>query len=322
MKKEFKIVIAAILAIWIFLIGMEVGVYKEKRAYSEKDTTVSAPVVTTEPAAQTTEPSTQVAEPSTKATEPSTVATEPSLPAANTGVSEDNPLDPSEDTTQKTTAGATDDPSSLSKEQVLEQVVKYVTQVKGEQNMTANKKEDIKVELTDLSVAAAKSIVQGIIDGLAGSEEVTYTFSGGQGTDPDGKAVTPNDVIPPTGKAFSLTDAGVASGKAEKVGDNTVYTVVLVPESTTLESPEPVHNAAAIGYLNLGGLDLPSSVQLTKADMQYPGSTVTVTVDANDKVIALKNELPMTGVGEAKVIGMSGNAAFGGALNEEWTFTY
>ena len=324
MKKEFKIVIAVILAIWIFVIGMEVGVYKEKKsAASEPGTTVAAPVVTTtakqEPATQATEPSTEAAEPST---EPSTEDSEPSLPAANTDVSEENPQAPSEQASDVVPAGPTDDPASLSKEQVLEKVTKYMAQVKSEQNMTATKKENIDVELTDLSVSSAKNIVQGIIDNLAGSEEATFTFSGGQGTDPDGNAVTPNDVIPPTKKAFALTDAGVASAKAEKSGDNTVYTVVLVAESTTLENPAPAHNAVAIGYLDLAGLDLPSTVQLTKADMQYPGSTVVVTVDANDKVVALKNELPMTGVGEAKIGPLSGSASFGGALNEEWTFTY
>lgn len=323
MKKEFKIAIAVILAIWIFIIGMEVGVYKEKKSAAE-NTTAAAPTVSTpaEPATQPTEPvapsepSAPVLEPSEVPSEPSAPAVEPSVPAANTDVSDVQPSDAPADVP----APGGDDLASLTNDQILERVTKYVNQVKAEQNMTANKKENITVNLTDLSAPSLKSLVQGIIDNLAGAEEKTFTFSGGQAADGDG-TVTPNDVIPPTHKSFSLTAAGVASAKAEKVGDNTVYTVVLVEESTTLESPEPTHNAVAIGYLNLAGIDLPSIVTLTKADMKYPGSTVSVTVDANDKVIGLKNELPMTGAGEAKA-GLTGSASFEGALNEEWTFTY
>lgn len=317
MKKEFKVVIALILAVWIFIIGMEVGVYKEKKSATE-NTTAAAPVISTtqatEPATQATEPATQATEPATQATEPATQATEPSA-NANADVSD---TQPSEAPSQAAPAG--DDLSSLTNDQILERVTKYINQVKAEQNMTASKKEDIKVQLTDLSAPSLKGLVQSIIDNLAGSEEKTFTFANGQAADGDG-TVTPNDVIPPTHKSFALTSAGVASAKAEKVGENTVYTVVIVEESTTLESPEPAHNAVAIGYLNLAGIELPSIVQLTKADMKYPGSTVTVTVDANDKVIALKNELPMTGMGEAKA-GLTGSASFEGGLYEEWTFTY
>lgn len=318
MKKEFKVVIALVLAVWIFIIGMEVGVYKEKKSAAE-NTTAAAPVISTtqatEPATQATEPATQATEPATQATEPATQATEPSAPA-NADVSD---TQPSEAPSQAAPAG--DDLASLSNDQILERVTKYINQVKAEQNMTAAKKEDIKVELTDLSLSAAKSIVQGVIDNLAGAEEKSYVFANGQAADGDG-TVTPDNVIPPTNRAFGLTAAGVVSAKAEKVGENTVYTVVLAEEMTTLETPEPVHNAASIGYLNLAGIGLPSSIQLTKADMKYPGSTVSVTVDANDKVVGLKNEMPMTGVGEAKVLGMTGSAAFQGALYEEWTFTY
>ena len=314
MKKEFKIVIALILAVWIFVIGMEVGVYKEKKNAAE-NTTAPAPVVTTE--AKATEPATQPTEPATQATEPATQptqpATEPSVPAANTDVA----TQPTEAPTQ---AAPAEDPAALTNDQILENVVKYVNQLKAEQNMTAVKKEDIKVELTDLSVSAAKGAVQSIIDNLAGAEEKSYTFANGQAADGDG-TVTPDNVIPPTNKAFALTSAGVASASVEKVGDNTVYTVKLVEESTTLEAPAPVHNAVAIGYLDLAGLDLPG-VNLTKADMKYPGSTVSVTVDANGKVVGLLNEMPMTGVGEAKIGPLSGSASFGGALYEEWTFTY
>ncbi len=314
MKKEVKIAIAAFVAVWIFIIGIEVGVYKERKANFENSTTVAPPVITTEaPTESTTQPTTETTTQPTTQVIPSTDVVPSSDVNANVSVSE------------STTAALSNDPALMTKDQVLEKVVSYMAQVKSEQNMTAVKKENITVNLTELSISAAKSIVNTIISNLVGDgpTEVTYTFSGGQASDPEnnGNMVTPNDVIPPTSKAFSLTSAGVKEGKAEKIGDNTVYTLILVEESTTLDNPEPTHNAVAIGYLNLGGIDV-SPAKLTKADMHYPGSTVVVTVDANDKVIGLKNELPMTGDGEAEVWSMTGSASFEGALNEEWTFSY
>ena len=56
--------------------------------------------------------------------------------------------------------------------------------------------------------------------------------------------------------------------------------------------------------------------------MKYPGSTVSVTVDANDRVIKLYNELPMTGVGKAGIGPAKGSASFKGELKETWDFTY
>ena len=45
-------------------------------------------------------------------------------------------------------------------------------------------------------------------------------------------------------------------------------------------------------------------------------------LDKDGKVIYLKNYLPMTGGGEAKVMGLGGSAQFEGYLDEEWTITY
>ena len=56
--------------------------------------------------------------------------------------------------------------------------------------------------------------------------------------------------------------------------------------------------------------------------MQYPGSTVEVTVNPAGQVVKLVNKMPMTGYGAAKVTFASGNANFEGALDEVWEFTY
>ena len=124
----------------------------------------------------------------------------------------------------------------------------------------------------------------------------------------------------PTKKDFSAIEAGVASAKIEKVGENLKYTIVTNPEETTMASPVPTYNSTVIGYLDLAGLDLPFN--LSTADMKYPGSTISVTVTPDGKVVELVNKLPMEGTGAAKLLGREVFASFAGALDETWTFAY
>ncbi len=225
--------------------------------------------------------------------------------------------------------GATvNDPTQYTDDQVIEWINYYVNLVKSEQNMTAKKTESIKVKVLDCSVPSLTSTVNSIVDTLVGDggEAFTYTVSNGAVASTDDPETstsdTPFSIIPPTNKQFVVSKEGVVDAKAEvDANGNVTYTVILVPEDTTLASPEPFYNATAIGYLNLAGLDIPIA-KIEKADMHYPGSTVSVTVDANDKVIKLYNKLPMSGSGEASIYIASGTADFEGALDETWEFTY
>ena len=309
MKKEIKVIISIVLVVWFFVMGFELGAYKERKALSSVDTV--NPVVTTDPTTAPTQPST---------TEPTTMP-EPSV---------DDVTDPTEGTEEgDTTAPSqneeatpdTKDPLSLSKAEIVAEVNKYINQVKKEQNMTASTNGIVNVSVTDCSFSGAvgtiNKIITNITDSFGGA--ATYNFSNGQATDAEGNTVTPWDVIPPTKKDFSAFEAGVASAKVEKEGENLRYTIVMVEESTTLTSPVPTYNSTVIGYLDLAGLDLP--ITLTQADMKYPGSPVSVLVTPDGKVVELVNQLPMEGTGAAKIV-KDVFASFGGALDETWTFSY
>jgi hypothetical protein len=56
--------------------------------------------------------------------------------------------------------------------------------------------------------------------------------------------------------------------------------------------------------------------------MKYPGSTVSVVVNPEGKVVELINKLPMEGTGADKLLGREVFASFAGALDETWTFVY
>lgn len=307
MKKEIKVIIAVVLAVWFFVMGFELGAYKEKKAHST--------INTVNPVTTTTQPSTNP-EPIIT-TEPSTV-TDPTVTEPSESDVNDNTTTKQDETTKATEK----DPLNLSKDEIVAEVNKYVNQVKKEQNMTATGSGVVEVNVTDCSfqgaVSTINSIIKNITDNFGGDEN--YTFVNGQATDADGNTVTPWDVIPPTHKDFLAADAGVASAKVEKVGENLKYTIVMVNEDTTMESPVPQYNSTVIGYLDLVSLDLP--ITLTQADMHYPGSTISVVVNSDGKVVELINELPMEGTGAAKFLGREVFASFAGALDEKWTFTY
>ena len=61
MKKEIKIAIAVVLSIWFFVMGFEIGVYKERKAQVQSGNEVVNTVnPTTQPTAQPTVPPTTV----------------------------------------------------------------------------------------------------------------------------------------------------------------------------------------------------------------------------------------------------------------------
>lgn len=306
MKKEVKAIIGVVLAVWILLMGIEIGALREKKKIAADMATSTTATTTTLPT--TTQPVAPVnpnsADPNGGASQPANAATTPTTPS---------------------TPAVSDDVSSLTKEQIVAKVAEAVNKVKSEQNMTCQKTENITVNITELSAETLRSPVNSVVSSIVGDPtNETITVANGIATYPDGSTRPVKEAIPPSNNAtkdFALTADGVVNATAVKQGDNTVYTVVLIAETTTAASPIPTHNSKAIGYLDLMGLDLPG-VTITQADMQYPNSTVEVTVNAAGQVVKLVNKMPMTGTGAAKITFLSGNAKFEGSLDEVWEFTY
>ena len=308
MKREVKIAIAAALAIWFFVMGFELGIYKERRAQSKlASQTTPPPVVSTVPS---TQPGTA---PTTLPTVPSPDVTVAPSAAPSAG-----------DVTAAPSANNDKDVSKLSTDEIVSRVANAVNTLKQTPNFTADRKLNVVVKVVDCSVPSAVEKINEIITGVTSKAvpEETIVFTNGNAVNSKGEQLTAATAVPPENNNFTLTSAGVSSAKAEKQGDNTVYTINLIAESITGENPVPVHNAGSLGYLDITSLGLPSIVNITKANMNYPGSTMQITVDKDGKLIHMKNHLPMTGDGEAKVFGIGGSAQFEGYLDEEWTITY
>ena len=335
MKKEWKAVIAVILSVWLFVMGFELGSYKEKKNISKNNRTyVSAPATTAAPTTTAPAASSETELTLFSFDDPTTQAASDELQELLTTMDvPDTTAAPATTAAPGTTSAPTTttkaDPSSMSKKDVLAAVTTAMRQLKSEQNMTAIKTEATKLTLTDCSAKAAVGLVNRALENAGVNETVTYNFQNGQAVGvtqdgksaDDGKSVSPRDVIPPAGQDFSVSADGVQSATAKQEGPNTVYTIKLVKESTTLESPIPPHNAKAIGYVDFSQRKL-TGVTLSEVNMTYPGSVVTVTVNDAGKVVRLGEYLPLQGSGAAKVTVFSGTATFEGDVSATWTFAY
>lgn len=315
MNKQVKAVIGVVLAVWFFFMGFEIGSFNEKKKVSKEAPVTTAPVIATQ--AQTTAP--------TADTAPSTDETSAPVSDNNNETTKNEGSDkPSQQDTTKKNSEGKKDPSQMSSVEILAAVTSAMNKLAKEQNFTAERNEKVTIELTDLSVSSLKSMVNRIIQSLAGDETSSITFTNGLGSGKDGKDdvtdVKVFDVIPPK-DGFKLPLAGVQSAKATKNGDSITYEIVLVEESTTFTAPIPQYNSAAFSYLDLTSIDI-SGAQITDANMHYPGTTVTVTVDGEGRITNIHYYMPMDGNGSAKVIGLSGSATFQGSDDESWTITY
>ena len=214
------------------------------------------------------------------------------------------------------------DPSSWNTQQIIDKLTLAMNTTKSSTgSCTAHHKEGITVEITDCPGGnTVKNIITPLVDKFTPPTEEDITFANGAGTNAKGESITFNS-IPPVNKNFSLPAAGVASASASSDGTNTVINVTLVEEKTTLDSPVPQYTSNVIGYLNLNNLDL-GSVKITACDFTYTGSSVTATIDSNNRIVSIKYRLPMAVTGSGSMGFIKATVGFTGEQNEEWTFNW
>lgn len=214
------------------------------------------------------------------------------------------------------------DPSSWNTQQIIDKLTLAMNTTKSSTgSCTAHHKEGITVEITDCPGGnTVKNIITPLVDKFTKPTEEDITFTNGAGTNAKGESITFNS-IPPVDKNFSLPAAGVASASASSDGTNTVINVTLVEEKTTLDSPVPQYTSNVIGYLNLNNLDL-GSVKITACDFTYTGSSVTATIDSNNRIVSIKYRLPMAVTGSGSMGFIKATVGFTGEQNEEWTFNW
>lgn len=229
-------------------------------------------------------------------------------------------------TTESTTVATTTQPTTVAideTQEILDAITKGLSQLKSDNaSFIGEKTQVISIELLDCSVPAMVGTINWIIDFFEGEETYTYDFTNGKCIDPEKNVeATSFSIIPPPNAAFALTKEGVASAKKEQQGEYTVYSVTVVPESSTLENSKPPHHSVACDVLDFSLFELPMG-EIKKADIQYVGAVITIKVDKNGNVVEYSENMGITAFGEAGVGAISGSGNMEGSIKESWKISW
>lgn len=233
---------------------------------------------------------------------------------------------------QETTANKNDDtptepssplPQTDEKQEILDIITEGINTLKSsDASFVGHKVQVLDMELTECSVPAFAGVVNKVMDMFIETEVYDFDFTNGKGIDPENKVETTTmETFPPVGKSFTLTVDGVAEATKEQQGENTVYRVKLKAEKSTKENPKTQYHENACDTLDLSTFNMPIG-EITKADLEYPGATVGITLDKNGRVIGYYERLDIIGTGEAAAIGMTGGGTVEGYIDETWTIQW
>ncbi len=267
-------------------------------------------------AARDTDEGNAPSEAGTAATSATTTTAAPqtttSAPQTTTAAPEATTAAPKVDTT--TAAPAVDET-----EEILKVVSDSVNLLKSDKaNFKGHKVQNIDMKLVDSSVPSVNNIVNGVLSAFIKEEVYDYDFTNGVSPDPEnGGESRSNSIFPPGDCEFRITREGIASAEKRQEGENTVYSIVIVPETSTLENPRPPHHNAAADTLDLSSVEIPI-ITLTRVDFEYPGATVAVTLNPEGEIVGYYERLPIKGTGEGYGLGITGFGTIDGYLEETW----
>lgn len=255
-----------------------------------------------------------------------TSVTTPTAPAPTTPV----PTEPSksQQTTEKPSVNSTETekpstenknekPQGETKEEILKKVVDGVNSLKAsDASFIGKKNQYIDIKLTDCSVPQVVGIINGVLERFLGEEKLDYDFTNGVSKDPEGNGeITSMAAIPPSFIEFGLTADGVTNAYVEKDGENTKYTVEVVPEDSSI-GEKPYHHSKACDVMSLESLNIPAKI--TRADYTYSGTKISVTYNAEGKVIEYHEYFDMKGDGEGGAMGVTATLTLEGYFDETW----
>jgi hypothetical protein len=88
-----------------------------------------------------------------------------------------------------------------------------------------------------------------------------------------------------------------------------------------MDNPRPPHHKSAGDTFDCRNVPLPFG-EITKADFDYPGASISVTVAPDGRVVRYQQILKIDGVGEGAAMGMTASGKILGEVTEVWNITY
>lgn len=222
-------------------------------------------------------------------------------------------------TQSQNSSASSDDPSTWSKSKILSEAKNAISKTKSYTGkVSVAHKEGFDANVTECTGGSVVASVANLLIGWVVSPvDETLNFDGGKAVNSEGETV---QILLPKKDSFTLSESGLSTASARRSGDEYIITLGLVRESVDLYGI-PKHNASAIGYLDVGSLDI-SFMDVDKADITYKGSTVELHINSNGYVTSASYTIPLHVEGAAHRGSISGSAVFDGVQTEQWTFNW
>ncbi len=311
MKKEIKSIAVVLSVLIVFLAGVGLGTNQGVNVNIggsfEVNNSGSDSVV-----AQTTVATTQATTQSTTAAQADSGETEQTTAADSSN----------EDTTQETTEEAATSSLPSTTEEIVAKYNEVINNLKAESYVQIDKVQDIEVNITDCSISMATSLIDAAIGAVMSADSWSATFTDGVADDGN----TLDGQTYPADQECILEAAGVESATCTDNGDGT-YTleIAFISENSvfdgTSSTPETTYNEQALDPINLATFEIPG-ITITAADMNYPGSIITATINADGKIIEQIVHLPMDGSGTGSISFFSPTVTLDGFADTTFTFSY
>lgn len=223
------------------------------------------------------------------------------------------------DNATQSSSGSLEDPSAWSKSKILAEAKSAITKTKSYTGkFSVAHKEGFDADVTECTGGSIVASVANLLIGWVVSPvDETLNFNGGKAVNSEGETVS---ILLPKKGSFTLSESGLSTASARRSGNEYIITLGLVKESVDLYGV-PKHNASAIGYLDVGNLDI-SFMDVDKADITYKGSTVELHINSNGYITSASYTIPLHVEGAAHRGSISGSAVFDGVQTEQWTFNW
>ncbi len=220
---------------------------------------------------------------------------------------------------EKENAVKLENPTGWSKADIIAKAKSAVNKTQNyKKNVSVHHKESFQATVTDCTGGSVvKTIANTMVGWIVKPVDETLSFKNGRATNSEGESVP---LILPNKGGFNLSPKGVSSASARISGNEYVVKLNIVSENVGIYDV-PTHNAASIGYLDVGSFDI-SFMEIDSADISYTGSSIELHINKDGYVTYAVYRVPLKITGSAHRGSISGSATFVGEQSEIWTINY
>ncbi len=207
-----------------------------------------------------------------------------------------------------------ENPLSYSKSQLIAYYNNALKKSYSQARVNATKTEHVDVSVSGIDIGSAglnaDDFANNIIANNTKKNDVPQTKSFTNGKASDGTAI--NQFMLPA----NLYDGAVRSITASKNGNGYKLVIVLNQESCS-HTGVAKYNASCAWPLDINVIDFGAAVKINSCTFNYPGTTLTATIDAQGRVNNVVVEMPLTVANaQAKALGINITV---GSISGKWT---